>query len=138
MKFTTVEINGKEYNLIYNGYAMFALMEFYAGSINDALNANTIDSYDFVSHAVAVMSEQGELARRYLGYDKRYFISYDQIKEYSVMWSPLDAIRIKTAVIQAITRGYEREVNPDENKEIDEGLAELNKKKVKKPRKPTT
>ena len=138
MKFTIIEIKGKEYNLVYNGFAMFALKEFYADGINDALNANTMESYEFVCHAVAIMSEQGELARRYLGYDKADFISYDAIKECSVIWSPLDAIRIKTAVIQAITRGYEREVKPDEGKEIDEGLAELDKKKAKKPRKPTT
>lgn len=44
--------------------------------------------------------------------------------------APTDLARLKLAVVSAITLGYGREINP-ENDEVDLGLSELNEQKNK-------
>ena len=75
--------------------------------------------------AAAILAEQGELARRQMGYTPQPILEEDGV---SASLAPADLARLKLAVTSAITLGYGREVEPEGN-EVDLGLAELNAQK---------
>ena len=71
------------------------------------------------------MAEQGELARRHLGYDKGPIIEAATIR---ATITPSEIAALKLAIPAAMELGYGREV-VEENDKIDLGLAELNAQK---------
>lgn len=75
--------------------------------------------------AAAILAEQGELARRALGYDPAPMVDEEAIM---ATLSPKDAVDLRLIIPSAISLGFGREVEP-ENDEVDLGLAELNAQK---------
>lgn len=117
-----IEIGGQEYYLLYNGAAMFAIDD--GGNISDRLWDTSAAGFDWICQAVAVLAEQGELARRYMGYDKGPLLTADAVKALTM---PIDIIQLRQAVFRAVMAGYGREIK-DDDQEIDLGLVELQKK----------
>lgn len=122
-------LNGKEYPLLFNGTAMFAVKDVFGeDNVITAIKDNTPDAFASACKAAAILAEQGELLRRWEGYEPQEILTE---KELLLTITPLGIVPLKNAVIEAVAAGYRRDI-ADENEEIDLGLEELNKKKDRK------
>lgn len=121
-----IKINGNKYDLLYNGAAMFNIREL-CGEITmtEAMKGDDAEAFERLCCIAAELAKQGELLRRFMGEDALPILTADEIK---ATLSPLGAVRLRTAVINAVIEGYKRST-AKENEEIDLGLAELNQKK---------
>lgn len=130
MKAVKFDLAGRTRHLALTVEAMFQLDEEFGGSqgLADALQAGGRDGFAAACRAAAILAEQGELARRSLGYDPEPIVDADEVKVFMANMMPSDLNELRTAIIAAITLGYGREVEP-ENDEVDLGLAELNAQK---------
>lgn len=128
MKAVKLTISGKILYLAFTGEALFTIRDNYGGAsaLLEAIGPDTKESFQTLCAATALLAEQGELARREIGYDSQEIISAETI-ERTVM--PSDIIELKEAIPRAISLGFGREIEP-ENNEVDLGLAELNQKKT--------
>ena len=123
----TAVINGEERPLNYSVEIMFKVNEKFGG-VKDALNAvesETREGAESVFWLLAELVNDGELCRREKGLEPMKMI---RAEDFSLRMHPLEYIRLKDTVIQAIGAGYKRET--DSNEEVDLGLAELNEKKA--------
>lgn len=128
---TRITINGQEYELLYNGAAMFAMHDICGEtSLTDAISAEGAGAFEMIARIGAELAKQGELFRRFMGEDERPILTAEEILATT---TPLGAIRLRSAIMTAITEGYKRST-AQENKEIDLGLIELNSKKKTSPR----
>nr|DAW63824.1 MAG TPA: hypothetical protein [Caudoviricetes sp.] len=129
MKAIRVEISGKAYFLVFNGAAMFAFDDEFGGY--NAYFEQTKDggraAFGLICKAAAILSEQGELVRRELGYDNAPMLTTESAL---VLATPMDMIALRKAVMDAIVAGFDREVSNDGY--IDLGLMELEQKKTGK------
>lgn len=127
MKAVKITLAGREQYLAYTGEAMFQLQEKFgtAAELLGAIGKNTREGLSVACEAAAILAEQGELARRYLGYDKGPIIDAETIR---ATITPGEIAALKLAIPAAMELGYGREV-VEENDEIDLGLAELNAQK---------
>lgn len=130
MKIVPITIAGKERYLLFNGIAMFAIDEEFGGTteLMEAIGKNDEEGYRNICKVIALLAEQGELARRYYGHDSQEILSADDIEVCTI---PADIVRMRLAIPLAISAGFGREIKP-ENEEIDLGLLELNQKKTTK------
>lgn len=128
MKAVKINLAGCERYLAFTGYAMFQIRDDYGGAnqLLDAMKEDTRESLGVICNAAAILMEQGELARRAMGYDAQPILSANVI---FATIAPAEIVTLKMAIPAAISLGYGREVAP-ENGEIDLGLAELNQKKT--------
>lgn len=129
-KMVTAVIKGKERMLNYSVEVMFNMVEKF-GEINRALDiigSDGKDSFYAVQWFAVQLVNDAELCRRGEGYDKLPMISEDDI---SPRMRPVDFSELRDAVVEAITLGYQREIEPGEEEEVDLGLAELNEKKAR-------
>lgn len=127
MKAVRVELAGRVRYLTYTVEAMFQLQEEF-GSASDLLEAmrdNGRNGFSASCKAAAILAEQGELARRSLGYDAEPIAD---AKDIAATLDPAGIAGLKLAIPSALALGYGREVAP-ENDEVDLGLAELNAQK---------
>ena len=126
MKKTTFTLNEQDYTFVHNGTAMFELRDrFGEKSVVDLLLADTKEGFDTVCVAAAVLSEQGELVRRYEGHDSGPVLSEDTVR---MLATPIDLMKLRLALLEAISTSYGRDITP--TGDVDLGLAELNKKKA--------
>lgn len=127
MKAVKITLAGRECYLAFTGEAMFQIEEMFGGATEllEAVKGNTRDAFSAACEAVAVLAEQGELARRYLGYDKAPILDAETIRATT---APSGIAELKLAIPAAIELGYGREVK-EESDEVDLGLAELNAQK---------
>lgn len=133
MNDVSVKVCGKEYHLLFNGYAMFAAQEVFGDkNPSDVVYENTADGFVDLCRVFCILAEQGELSRRYEGHDKSEVPDEGMLR---VKTAPYDVIAMRQGVISAITNGYKREIVEDET---DLGLAELQKKRTKNRAKHTT
>lgn len=86
---------------------------------------NTRESFSNACKAAAILAEQGELARRHMGYEPSPLPSAEDI---AATTDPMGLPALKSAVISAVMLGFGREIDP-ENDEVDVGLAELGEQK---------
>lgn len=133
MKAVQVKLGDREYSLVYNGYAMFELEELCGGAsaLFEELDKGGIEGFRLLCRAFALLSRQGELCRRRLGYTPSDAADADALEE---LIMPLDIPRVKQAVYAAVLSGYGREVEPEEDTDL--VLAELAQKKRTKSQKP--
>ena len=131
MKAVKITLAGRTQYLAYTGEAMFQLQEKFgtAAELLGAIGKNTRDGLSVACEAAAILAEQGELARRHLGYDKGPIIEAATIR---ATITPSEIAALKLAIPAAMELGYGREV-VEENDEIDLGLAELNAQKKTRP-----
>lgn len=124
-----VVIKENAYTLNYSVAVMFNMTDKF-GTIQKALDALAQGGkagFEALQWFLLKLAEDGELARREMGYESAAFL---QIEDISPRMKPLEYEELKGAVVAAITMGYQREVEEDDG-EIDLGLQELNEKKAK-------
>ena len=117
----------RELWLMYNGAAMFDLYDLYPNleELFNSVMQNTRESTDKLLDVFLILAENGEAARKYIGYD------IDKLPDKAELYalSAADDIgRMRVAVADAISAGLGRDVT-HEDEEIDLGLQELEAKK---------
>jgi len=129
MKAVKIRILGVERYMAYTGEAMFTIIEKYGScqAMLEQVRDTGRAGFEATCETAALLLEQGELARRSMGYDAAGILKTEQIK---AALQPSDIPELKVAIFHAIELGYGRDVQ-DENKEIDLGLAELEEKKTR-------
>lgn len=132
MKTVEFEFNNQTYHLCMNGAALFDCFDKFGAEneIMDCIKEKTAKSFENVCWLLAKLSEQGELVRRYEGFDKSEMLS---IGECFIFLDPLGVIEAKNVIRKVLVLGFSRTEEPEE-KEVDIGLAELNQKKTGKSR----
>lgn len=120
-----IHLAGKAYRLLFNGAAMFAAQDILGGrNIGEALSTPGSEGFDLLCKLTVIMAEQGELFRRYEGHKKAPLLKEEDLR---LLATPYDVMEIRTAAFEAVSAGYRREVEEDEE-EADLGLQELQKK----------
>lgn len=127
MKSVKLTLAGRERYLCFTVEAMFQFQDLYGGNseLLELVQANTREGFAAACQAAAILAEQGELVRRSMGYSPKPMVDAGAI---AATTAPSDVARLKLAIPAAISLGYGREVEP-ENDEVDLGLAELNEQK---------
>ena len=126
-KMITAVIGGEERQLNYSVEVMFNMTDKF-GSISkalEAIDAGGKECFETVRWFAVQMANDAELCRRAEGYDARPMITPEAI---TLRMRPVDFELLTAAVVDAISLGYRRETEQDE--EVDLGLAELNAKKA--------
>ncbi len=125
MKLIPFELDKQEYHLLFNGAALFDTYDQFGseGSVLDHIQGNSRDAFDNICWYLTELATQGELYRRYAGYDKQPIPGVDL---FAVFLSPLDVARARMAIQAAIAAGFGQE--KEKPREIDKGLLELEKK----------
>ena len=125
MKAEKINLCGQDYYLYMNAEAMFAIDQLRGDqSTTDITQANDKASVEALFKTAEILSEQGELTRRKLGYDKGVFLTVENLH---LIAQPIDIILLRLAVYQAISLGYGRETDGDEQ-EVDLVLQAIEKK----------
>lgn len=127
MKAVKIDLAGRTQYLAFTGEAMFQIRDKFGGTsqLLESMKADTREGFSIACEAAALLAEQGELVRRNFGYDPEPMLEATAIKETA---DPNDIVALKLAIPAAISLGYGREVEP-ENDEVDLGLAELETQK---------
>ena len=127
MRAVKFPLAGRERYLAFTVEAMFQLEERFGGvqELIEAVSANSREGFQAACQAASVLAEQGELARRSLGYDPEPMAGTEAI---AAALDPAALMELKLAIPAALSLGFGREVEP-ENDEVDLGLAELNAQK---------
>ena len=130
MKAVKITLARRELYLLFNSEAMFQIQDQFGGTqeMLTALKLSaTREGFAALCKAVTILAEQGELTRRFLGYDTGRIFTAEELERIIM---PTDMVELSGAVMQAITLGYGREIEP-ENNEIDLDLAELTQSQKK-------
>lgn len=129
MKAVKITLAGTEHYLMFDGEAMFAIRDEYGGSqlLLEAMEQDTREGFSTACAAAAILAERGELIRRRLGYEPGNIPERD---DFALYIKPSEIVKVKNAVITAITLGYGREIEAPGGDEHDLGLEELNQKKT--------
>ena len=127
MKAVRIDLAGRERHLAFTVDAMFILEERFGGvqELIDAVSANSREGFQAACQAASILAEQGELARRHMGYDGVPLASAEEI---AATTAPSGITALKLAITSAISLGFGREIDPDSD-EVDIGRAELNEQK---------
>lgn len=128
MKGFEITFEGTVYTLFYSGEAMFDIDEIIGeAKINEAVNPKTKEGFQKLCKVVAIMAEQGELMRRYMGYEPREVLEAVHIRLFS---DPVGRLDLYTAVMNAYVLGLGRDITGDKKKEVNlTRSAMLSKKK---------
>lgn len=128
MKTTDYEFNGRKYYLCFNSAAMFDCFDKFGGEdVTVAIGGTTAQSFINLCWVLQKMSEQGELLRRYFGYDAGETINADEL---ALLLTPTDAVEARGKAIEAISNGFARTEN--DKAPVDPWLAEIEQKKTEK------
>ena len=132
MKTIEYEFDGKTYYLCMNGKALFDCYEKFGTEVDitDNIKDMTPKSFENICWLLSKLSEQGELVRRYEGFDKGEMLGFG---ESFLHLDPLGIVKAREAIYKALALGFTRTVESEE-KEIDVGLEELEQKKKVKSR----
>lgn len=127
MKAVKINLAGRERYLVFTVEAMFQIQEEFGGTreLMEAIQGNGREGFAAACRAAAILSEQGELARRAMGYDP---VPVTDAATIGTTMSPCEITALKMAVPSAISLGFGREIEADSG-EVDMGLAELNEQK---------
>lgn len=118
---------GREYWLVCTADAYFAIIEAYGGDFSEKILAAGRDGFDCAVGCLCILAREGELCRRYMGYDPAEMMDGDEIRRCTL---PGDIGKIKGAVLDAIGAGLRVEGAEEETGPVDVGLAEFEKKTV--------
>jgi hypothetical protein len=124
-----VTIAGKPRTLNFSIEVMFDMTDKF-GSIQEALTKlgkNDREGFETLRWFAIRMANDGELVRREAGYDHEPLL---EEKDVTARMKPVDYEELKSAVVEAISMGYKREIE-DKDVDVDLGLAELNQKKTR-------
>ena len=128
MKTVVFTIRGRKYGLYYNGNAMFEIQDLLGGDISlifDVVRGRSKEKFSKLCQIIEIMSAQYVNAMRHLGYEAPDVLRADYTQAVAAM---RDIKVLQDMVIEAVNVGLEQE-EVDEDREIDLGLIELQKKK---------
>ena len=126
MRFTKWEFAGKLYYLSFNGAAMHMASDLGVQDLTEPITNKGREYFSTLCKIAAIMIEQGELVRRYMGYDPGNVIDASTLE---IAITPYTDITLRNAMMQAVVDGYSSEIRQTD--EVDLGLLELQKKNVK-------
>ena len=126
MKTFPYTLNGNTWHLCLNGAALFDIYEKYGdkGFVTDHIAGNDKNAFQATCWMLAKLAEQGELVRRYQGFDHGSFPTEQMFR---ATLAPLDVADAKFAIKEAVRLGFLRE-EAEEDQAVDLGLLELEKK----------
>lgn len=104
MKAVKFALAGRERYLSFTVEAMFQLEERFGGTkeLIDAMSENRREGFLAACQAAAVLAEQGELARRHMGYDP---VPMPNPEDIAATITPTELPSLKIAVTSAISLG---------------------------------
>ena len=122
MKWLEFKAAGETWYLCLNGAALIDAYEHFGEEkpLLDHIAGTGKRAYEATCWLLAKLAEQGELVRRYQGYDPGKFPSEMRFK---TLLAPRDIPLAKTALRQAVAMGFRMEQKADEF--VDLGLQEL-------------
>lgn len=129
MKALKTKLGEKEIILALTAEAKFQIDELCGeSSIVDATKEDTKEALETTIKATAILVEQAELARRYMGYTPTEIPTEDEIrKTVSLAMTAGDVRALKVDLYEAVLLGHNREIE-SKDKEVDLVLQELEKK----------
>lgn len=118
-----------EYWLVYTADAYFTLNNEYGADFFQKIRPTTSEAYEIALGCVCVLAEEGELCRRYMGYDAHDIPTVDELRRTIL---PDGIAPLKEAVINAVMAGLRIDVpgKAGEDDVVDIGLLEYEKKTV--------
>lgn len=119
-----VRIAGITYPLTYNGAATFALWERYGRHATQLLQESTPSGAVCLRGAALIMAEQGELLRRYQGYEPAGIMPDSAVEGIT---SISGVLQLRAAILEQIVTDIRQNVEA-EQKDVDLGLLELQEK----------
>ena len=111
-----------KYDFVYNAAAHFAAQDKYPDGLWAELVKPGVAGYEALCWALAETSLQGELIRRDIGHDKRETLDENKLRLYL---KPRQINEARSIILTAMTKGLN---NADEEEEVDEVMAEIQKK----------
>ena len=134
MKTATLKLPSGAYLLYLNGESHFRLIDAFGSAYGetlfpDPMPADTAGTRDYVDHllqAAAILSEQGEMVRRYLGYEAQPYLTDADMAGLWLILTPELLGKVASAVSAAIALGFDQSFTSSED--VDIGLLELEKK----------
>lgn len=118
----------KSYWLVYTADAYFTLNERYGTDFCEKIRPATREAYDMAVGCLCVLAEEGELCRRFMGYDPSPMLTEEEVRRTML---PDGVMPLKDAVIQTVLAGLRIETKEDKkNEPVDIGLLEFEKKTV--------
>lgn len=126
MKTVTFTMNGQKYGLYYNGAAMFEIQDLLGdiSAIFDVVRGRSKEKFQKLCQLIEIMSVQYACAMQHLGSGSYPVLRADYVQSVAAM---RDIEILQNAVIEAVNCGLAQE-EADENREIDLGLIEFQKK----------
>ena len=122
-----------DYTYRYSAAAHLAASDKYPDGVANVFTQNTADGFEALCWMLAELSTQGELMRRYMGYEKKDPLAVDKARMELMPYQLPEARKI---VMDAIIKGLQSPT--DENAEVDVVLQELQKKTGRGSRKRST
>lgn len=125
MRTVPVSLGGVTYHLLLNGAALFDLYDRFGdrGSLADHLQGSGRDAFENTCFFLEKLAEQGELWRRYQGYDHG---PLPEAEAFRVGLTPMEAVLARKAVVEALTAGFAQE-ETEKPGTVDKGLLALQK-----------
>lgn len=112
-----------KYHYAMNAMAYFELDEKFNGEILEAVYDNSKKGVENICYILQVLSEQGELMRRQMGYDKEETFKAESA---IAMFRPKDILTARAIIEMAFNAGM---MTSEDDDEVDVTLVELKKKK---------
>ena len=118
--------NGQTLHLLLNGAALFDIFDRYGSDaeILELIAGSGRKDLEATCWILAKLAEQGELARRYLGYDRE---KPPQAGRLIALMAPMEIPRARVAITQAVRLGFGMR-HGEAEEYTDLGLQELQKK----------
>lgn len=125
MKQTEFEFMGETYYLSLSADALFKIYDKF-GMTDDIIKTTqcmepTGDGWVNCCWLVALLSAQGELQRRRLGYTPGEMLTLEKLR---VCTMPSEVFKVREALQMALAQGFQRSIAQDEDQEVDLVLAE--------------
>lgn len=116
-------VGGRTYYPLYNNQAMFRLQEDYPEDILEQIQGTSKAAFQAAFEVFRLLCQEGEAVRRAYGYEPGELPDWEEAQR---DYLPIDILTMKNAIFAAVTLGYTREANVEE--ETDLYLLELKKK----------
>lgn len=125
MKTVKYEFYGQTLHLRLTSAALYDIYDAYGhdGSVFDHITGSDRTSFDAACWYLQKLAEQGELTRRWEGFEPSEIPSLEQLR---LLMTPADLIGAKLALVRAMNLGFGREIEDEEP--VDLGLVEFEKK----------
>ena len=125
MKTVKYELCGQTLHLRLTSAALYDIYDAYQPESSfDPISAGGRQGFEAVCWYLQKLAEQGELTRRWEGFEPSEIPTVDQLR---LLMTPADLPRAKLVLIRAMNMGFGREIEDDEP--VDLGLVEFEKKK---------